>query len=439
MPAHETTVFAGIDTRTTATLPAWYRRSKSVQPSKVTTFAEAIRSLPRAMTSAVAYRNPVSGEWVETDRFTALVEPGRAAEAAETDPQSGSRSRSRSHSHSQTEGTETPGRTDGGPDSGHGPGTETGTGSTDADPDTGVTDPLFHVPSDSYTVINPTDVYGPLEAVLRERTHDGRPLGEVVFGEVREYRNGGEVHMDVLFDGLEVDLPGRSEPVAVGLTSGYDFFGGHAVYVEGFAQDTACSNSMRQLTDREAIKHVGEVGDFEAWWTDLLQQVDLVAEDLHGFITDASGVTVNLRDLPFDLVGFYDLFGFPEYLAERAAADARANAGDPFAPDLWTLHSGATYALTHHFRGREGSSLDRYVRQANDLLFNPEEALARVERAHDTRADPDAGDGTEGDRTGANEADVEIAALGDDLQAKVETFEAHEETLKERFATVAEN
>ena len=110
------------------------------------------------------------------------------------------------------------------------------------------------MPTDSYAIINPVDVYGPLEEVLREADLDGRPLGDVMFGEIRQYRTGGEVHMNVMFDGLEVTLPGRSDPITMGVTSGYDFFGGHAVYVEGFAQDGYCSNTMRQLTDKEVIK-----------------------------------------------------------------------------------------------------------------------------------------------------------------------------------------
>ncbi len=51
--------------------------------------------------------------------------------------------------------------------------------------------------------------------------------------------------MDIMFDGLEVHLPNRSEPLTMGVTSGDDFFGEHAVYVEGFAQDGSCSDLMR--------------------------------------------------------------------------------------------------------------------------------------------------------------------------------------------------
>ena len=127
-------------------------------------------------------------------------------------------------------------------------------------------------------------------------------------------------------------LPDReNEPITMGLTSGYDFFGGHAVYVEGFAQYTACKNSIR---------------------TEL-----------------------------------YELLDFPSYLAEQAAGDAEANAPDPFRIDMWTLHSGATYALTHFFKGKEGSSLDGFVRTANDVLFNPEGTVERAREEYERQVE----------------------------------------------------
>ncbi|MDL0127754.1 hypothetical protein PNP84_06370 [Halobacterium salinarum] len=301
-------IFAGVDGRTDTELPEWYReRHRGADP---VTFAEAVRDLPQAVETTVAYQNPHTDEWVETERFNALVEPSRAREKVR-----------------------------------------------EADNET---DPLFHIPTDSYSIINPVDVYGPLEEVLCEETFDGTPLGEVVFGEIRRYRGGGEVHMDIMFDGLEVRLPGRSDPITMGVTSGYDFFGEHAVYVEGFAQDGYCSNTMRSLTDKEVIKHVGDVRNFRTWWEELLAQVELVADDLFEFIRDAQDIDLDFSELPFTVTEFYTLLGFPDYLAERAAGDAEANAASPFEVDMWTLHSGATYALTHFFQGKEGASLDQY-------------------------------------------------------------------------------
>jgi hypothetical protein len=380
------TVFAGIDGRTNADLPAWFAEKTQTDPDDVISFSEAIRQLPRAVETTVAYQNPYTEEWIETERFNALVEPTRAMEQA----------------------------------------------SGDADEEV-----LFHVPSDSYSIINPTDVYAPLEDVLRSTEVDGQPLGEAVFGEMRQYRSGGEVHMDVMFDGLEVTLPGRSDPITMGVTSGYDFFGGHAVYVEGFAQDSYCSNSIRSLTDRQVVKHVGDVGDFQSWWEGVLAQLDLVADDLAEFIRDATEINLDFTEVPFDVQGFFDLLGFPEYLAERAAEDARANAPDPFSIDMWTLHSGATHALTHFFRGKEGSSLDGYVRIANDVLFNPEATLGRVEAEYERRMEADR-DGDDQQSLAEANGLAQIERVGEDLRDRVEQFESREEALRERFQEVAE-
>ena len=158
------TVFAGLDGRSDAQLPNWYAEQKPVDDP--VTFTEAIRDLPQAIETTVAYQNPYSDEWVETERFNAVVEPTRLREQ--------------------------------------------GRGGDDVEP-------LFHIPTDSYAIINPVDVYGPLEEVLREETIDGQSLGDVMFGEVRRYRGGGEVHMDVMFDGLEQRRrkpSGRSAPAA---------------------------------------------------------------------------------------------------------------------------------------------------------------------------------------------------------------------------------
>ncbi|MFD1600696.1 hypothetical protein ACFSBX_17295 [Halobellus rarus] len=373
------TVFAGLDGRTDTELPEWYAEQYG-GPEPIS-FSEAIRNLPQAVDTAVAYRNPYTDEWVETERFNAIVEPSRLQAEADGDTEAES---------------------------------------------------LFHIPTDSYSIINPVDVYGPLEEVLREETIDGTPLGEVMFGEIRRYRGGGEVHMDIMFDALEVRLPGRSDPITMGVTSGYDFFGEHAVYVEGFAQDGYCSNTMRSLTDKEVIKHIGDVRNFRTWWEELLAQVELVADDLFEFIRDAQDIDLDFSELPFTVTEFYTLLGFPDYLAERAAGDAEANAASPFEIDMWTLHSGATYALTHFFQGKEGTSLDQYVRIANDILFNPEGTIERVEQAYEQQLEADGDDGSQASLAGER-ALASIERVSDDLQEKVEQFEEREDALRERF------
>lgn len=91
----------------------------------------------------------------------------------------------------------------------------------------------------------------------------------------------------------------------------------------------------------------GGVDGFGPWWESVLAQLDLVADDLLGLITDAQDITVSFPDLPFDLEEFYTLLDFLEYLAQQAASEALSNAADPFEIDMRRLHSGATYALSN--------------------------------------------------------------------------------------------
>ena len=397
----ERLVFSGVDNRTDASLPAWYERTRP--DADPVSFADAVRRLPRATETTVAYKNPYTDEWVSTERFSAVVEPSRLERQAD-------------HRQPSPDG-----------------GTAAGRGGEAADG----SDPLFHIPTSSYAIINPVDVYSPLEAVLRETEYDGQPLGDLVFGEMRQYRGGGEVHMDIMFDGLSVTLPERSEPITMGLTSGYDFFGNHAVYVEGFARDTACANSIRSLTDRETIKHVGDVEAFDAWWDRLLDQLGFLRGDLAAFIEDAHEVTLDLTRVPFDLAEFYELLDFPTYLATQAANDARTNATDPFEPDMWTLHSGATYALTHAFPGKEGTALDQYVRTANDILFNPETTLERVQREFEERAAAETD--TDGQTSVESQAALaQLERVTDDLREQVTQFETREERLRSRLTETDE-
>jgi len=74
------TIFAGVDGRTDTELPEWYRQRRG--NTETVTFAEAIRELPQAVETTVACQNPYTAEWVETERFNALVEPSRAQEQA---------------------------------------------------------------------------------------------------------------------------------------------------------------------------------------------------------------------------------------------------------------------------------------------------------------------------------------------------------------------
>lgn len=85
------------------------------------------------------------------------------------------------------------------------------------------------------------------------------------------------------------------------------------------------------------------------------------------------------------LEALYAFSGLPDYLAEVAVDNARANAEDPFEPDWWTLHRAPTYAISHEARGEvgTGAAIDQYNCRANDLLMNPAGMADNVETAHE--------------------------------------------------------
>lgn len=151
-------------------------------------------------------------------------------------------------------------------------------------PETGT---LFDVATDSYTIVNPGAFMGPLVSELVERDQAD------VSGRVNVYDGGAKGYAEVLFDSKdEIYLPGRgrSDPVKVGFDLRWSHDSGLSVRVNGFAQDTACSNSIRAVTSPINVKHSGDVADRVDWdeeWATALDELGAFSEDLARIIDDA--------------------------------------------------------------------------------------------------------------------------------------------------------
>lgn len=366
-----------------------------------------INRLPRATTVESGWKHPVTGEWVETSKHNALVNPEKVESMVGQD---------------EVYDTVESARLDG-----HG---------NDAVQEMIVgDDALYYIPSDDYTVINPSTALRPLATVLQEEG-----LEDAVFGEFRVSRGGGRVSADILFDGKHVEHPDMDDdrkPIAVGLEIGYDFFGGTAFRARGLGMDFECVNALRGITDWEIIKHSGDLDrvNWHDFWSDLLEAVDLKADQLSQLIAAADSMEFDVSELPDDfaddhdsiLHAFYDYAGLPDYLAQVAAENARAEADDPFAPTWWELHRGATYAITHHARGdvMGGGAIDAYNRTANDMLLNPagfeETVTDRYEKARDQRD-------AELAEEGGGKAD--IATVFQSVREKKDDFEERAKTIE---------
>jgi hypothetical protein len=393
-------IVSGVDPRQDAQLPDGYREKKldgrNGAADGATPFSEVVRELPRATTTKAAYWNPHADEWVETDQHNAVIDPNRAADAAELSDDD-----------------------------------EFAWGDDDGEQlEADTEDPLWHIPTSSYRVINPVDAYQPLIEAIQEQD-----LGADVFGEVRAYADGGEVHMDLIFDGVEAQLRSHQDAVKMGLTTGYDFYGGTALYATAYAQQNSCVNSIRNLTSRKIKKHTGSKNDLKQWWMDHIEALFEVRDDLIRMIREASSpeATVNFRELPFSVEEFYELIGLPNAsgtpVASKAAREAEVQANSITEVTMWNLHEGATYALTYHYGGKEGagSTLDRHTRTANDLLFNPFESLERAKEEYEAQLMED--------DEWHEDATASIDAVQESLREKKEQFESREAELRARLST----
>lgn len=380
--ADEIIQFAGLNGQSDPTVPDAFLTKYGIEPHEVPrlpTFSEVYHNLPIATETTAGYRNPWTQEWVETERFNALVDPDKLERAAVTDD----------------------------------------------------VDPLWHIPTDNYGAVNPPEFYYPLEEAILEAD-----WGDDVFGEARKYKQGGEVHMDIMFSGQRVDIVGddgeQRDPLFAGLTTGYDFFGNTALYAEGFAMDTMCKNSMRSLTDKKSRRHVGDPSEDIDWWEDILTKLGGLTDHLAEMIEVAMDVEMDFRELPFDLQEFYELLGYPEYMARSAASHARvrASSGQPWLIDLWAAHSGATYAITHDFRGGENGAIEGYVRTANDMVQNPQMVVTEVEVAYERREHQRQQDG-ESNEGELDSGLAQINRLEQSIEDRKAEFEQNTEQMRE--------
>lgn len=287
----------------------------------------------------------------------------------------------------------------------------------------------FDCVTDEYEIINPPQFIGPLCEKINERGHS-------VHGSVWTREHGAKAYAQVLFDDKDaIHLPNRSgTPVKVGFQLRWSHDGGISVKADGFAQDTSCSNSIRQVTSPIHVKHSGDVNDRIDWsdeWDRVLTQLGAFSEALEQIIHEAMSLDLfDFRDSemgqafspaawrdatdPLDtleqttppggldnlhrdtLYGYYSLLGFPKYLAvsatDRLMWRARKT-DDPRVLSAWDVHSAATYALTHDHRGTPGASDDDHHRIASDILLNPMQTVDDANRAalEATRDDDDGG------------------------------------------------
>lgn len=365
-----------------------------IVPDDLSGLSTVIRDLPRATTAEVAWIHPQTGETIKTGKHNAVVNPEVVEHLDTATDEEGGFEFSE-----ETVGSVEEARAEWG---------DQWRQHVIGD------DALYQIPTDTYTVVNPMEFLEPLTREIRERD-----LGDSCFGEFRLFRSGGKVSADVLFNGEHVEVPGRSgesKPIVVGFQIDWDHFSGTSINAQGMALNYECTNAFRAFTDQIKIKHTGDlqertftVGDetAESWqevWSLLFDIIDKKKDYLADIIEAAMEQNLDdLIDLPDSfgdqyadeqhptLFALYRFMGYPEYLARHAAKDCYANAEDPTNPSWWDIHSGATYAVTHHSRAdQHGSSqIKDQMGIANDALNNPTLTAQEVERNWNASRDED--------------------------------------------------
>lgn len=234
--------------------------------------------------------------------------------------------------------------------------------------------PVWHIATDEYSPVSPMDKYGPGLAALRGNGTETK----AVFGEARLYRNGGEMHLDMWLPGVTVTLAG--DEYVIGIQTGYDYFGGTALYAEIVAARKETGTQMRGITDKRRRSHRGQASqDVADWWRVMLEQAEAATDGLRKTVAEAQEYTVDFTALPITSEQYLlALFDGTQSYAELA--DERLAGGStPDECSAWTLYSAMAETLTEDFDGKdESAALRKYLRGANEQLFSPPAAERTV-------------------------------------------------------------
>jgi hypothetical protein len=234
--------------------------------------------------------------------------------------------------------------------------------------------PVWHIATDEYSPVSPMDKYGPGLAALRGNGSETK----AVFGEARLYRNGGEMHLDMWLPDISVTLAG--DEYIIGIQTGYDYFGGTALYAEIVAARKETGTQMRGITDKRRRTHRGSAQqDVADWWQIMLEQAEAATDGLRKTVAEAQAYAVDFTELPISseqyLLALFD--GTASYA--EAADDRLAGGTTPDECSAWALYDAMAETLTEDFDGKdESAALRKYLRGANEQLFSPPAAERTV-------------------------------------------------------------
>lgn len=240
-------------------------------------------------------------------------------------------------------------------------------------------DALWQPPTHQYVPVNPIDAYGPLLAVTRAKGHGDAQ----VFGEIREWNFGGEVHMDIFFDDIRTRIPNGPEFIW-GVTTGYDFRGYVSHYAHLIAVDPERKVVYRRLYPNAGKRrHIGSLAgdesatdDIASWWSDIFDHLEAATNALLSTVAAARAHTIDMAPYTDPSV-LFEGNGLAKYSAEAAGrlhVEMPANTVTAF--DAFTAASATIF---ESFDGKDdGNAAKDYTNAANRFLFSPSSAEAKA-------------------------------------------------------------
>jgi len=273
----------------------------------------------------------------------------------------------------------------------------------------------WQIPSDSYSIINPTDWYYECHKVL-EKNGERSPFGWVEFDDY-----GGIVDFYLLLPTQKFTPPSVNEgvdspiessqdnsrrPVLLGFHSGYRFDGSRSLDFELFGFDTEHQTAYWGLGGFKNQPHRGDVMRYAGdWWVDgydSISQATSMDGNLLNDISEATTLQLDFNDAEWSISEFVECLGLPPTYAESVEERATEMSEYPHIISMWNLYVNINFVIDAKYSEKEKSrnslTFQGHARVARKLLRDPETEINRAKRNYDEKSD-EADDMAESQRT----------------------------------------
>lgn len=279
----------------------------------------------------------------------------------------------------------------------------------------------WQIATNSYTIINPHDVYLPAYETFQQKGVENSIFG---WADIDDW--GGTVNMYILFKEQVIEHPGETTPdgnIYLGLHTGYDFQGGRAMDVKPFGYDTANDVRFYSLGDRQSRRHVGDAHNaeherenervpIEEWWENEYDNLTLWTDDLVDDIEVATELTIDFSrgwfsENEFTLTDLYEYLDIPDsYIQETDGGRGAVKRAQRHSPSqttysAWTLFYALARTLETEFHGDDytGATFTRYAEIARNILRSPHDLIRRAKDEYEYQTQSKQGHQSAGQNT----------------------------------------